>query len=77
VVATPRCFGHTLSNDGLSGKQFEYMLSNPPFGVEWKKIAELHHRSVLRFPQVAAESRHQNHQVSASSWREAATGYSA
>jgi len=31
-------FGNTLSNDGLSGKQFDYMLSNPPFGVEWKKI---------------------------------------
>jgi type I restriction enzyme M protein len=31
-------FGNTLSNDGLTGKQFDYMLSNPPFGVEWKKI---------------------------------------
>ncbi len=31
-------FGNTLSNDGLSGKRFDYMLSNPPFGVEWKKI---------------------------------------
>jgi type I restriction enzyme M protein len=31
-------FGNTLSNDGLFGKQFDYMLSNPPFGVEWKKI---------------------------------------
>jgi type I restriction enzyme M protein len=31
-------FGNTLSNDGLPGKQFDYMLSNPPFGVEWKKI---------------------------------------
>jgi type I restriction enzyme M protein len=30
--------GNTLSGDGLSGKQFDYMLSNPPFGVEWKKI---------------------------------------
>ncbi len=30
--------GNTLSNDGLLGKQFDYMLSNPPFGVEWKKI---------------------------------------
>lgn len=30
--------GNTLSNDGLMGKQFDYMLSNPPFGVEWKKI---------------------------------------
>src|SRR2546422_1732625 len=31
-------FGNTLSNDGLPGKRFDYMLSNPPFGVEWKKI---------------------------------------
>src|SRR6056297_191683 len=30
--------GNTLSNDGLPGQQFDYMLSNPPFGVEWKKI---------------------------------------
>jgi type I restriction enzyme M protein len=31
-------FGNTLSADGLLGKVFDYMLSNPPFGVEWKKI---------------------------------------
>ena len=31
-------FGNTLSADGMHGKQFDYMLSNPPFGVEWKKI---------------------------------------
>jgi type I restriction enzyme M protein len=31
-------FGNTLSNDGLPGRTFDYMLSNPPFGVEWKKI---------------------------------------
>lgn len=30
--------GNTLSNDGLGGKVFDYSLSNPPFGVEWKKI---------------------------------------
>jgi len=30
--------GNTLSDDGLMGKLFDYMLSNPPFGVEWKKI---------------------------------------
>jgi type I restriction enzyme M protein len=30
--------GNTLSADGLPGKHFDYMLSNPPFGVEWKKI---------------------------------------
>jgi type I restriction enzyme M protein len=31
-------FGNTLSADGLNGKVFDYALSNPPFGVEWKKI---------------------------------------
>lgn len=30
--------GNTLSADGLPGERFDYMLSNPPFGVEWKKI---------------------------------------
>ena len=30
--------GNTLSDDGHSGKKFDYMLSNPPFGVEWKKV---------------------------------------
>lgn len=30
--------GNTLSDDGHAGKDFDYMLSNPPFGVEWKKI---------------------------------------
>ncbi|QQL43719.1 type I restriction-modification system subunit M [Sulfuriroseicoccus oceanibius] len=30
--------GNTLSEDGLPAKHFDYMLSNPPFGVEWKKI---------------------------------------
>ncbi len=31
--------GNTLSSDQLAGEQFDYMLSNPPFGVDWKKIA--------------------------------------
>jgi type I restriction enzyme M protein len=30
--------GNTLSEDGHPHKQFDYMLSNPPFGVEWKKV---------------------------------------
>jgi type I restriction enzyme M protein len=30
--------GNTLSDDGHAGKDFDYMLSNPPFGVEWKKV---------------------------------------
>ncbi len=30
--------GNTLSGDQLAGERFDYMLSNPPFGVEWKKV---------------------------------------
>ena len=30
--------GNTLSNDQLFSMKFDYMLSNPPFGVDWKKI---------------------------------------
>ncbi len=30
--------GNTLSHDGHAGRRFDYMLSNPPFGVEWKKV---------------------------------------
>ena len=30
--------GNTLSNDQLAADKFDYMLSNPPFGVDWKKI---------------------------------------
>ena len=31
-------FGNTLSDDGHPTKTFDYMLANPPFGVEWKKV---------------------------------------
>lgn len=30
--------GNTLSQDQLFADHFDYMLSNPPFGVDWKKI---------------------------------------
>ncbi|KMN82935.1 restriction endonuclease subunit M [Chromobacterium sp. LK11] len=30
--------GNTLSDDGHASRKFDYMLSNPPFGVEWKKV---------------------------------------
>jgi type I restriction enzyme M protein len=32
--------GNTLSDDQLAENKFDYMLSNPPFGVEWKKVQE-------------------------------------
>ncbi len=31
-------FGNTLSDDGHPAMKFDYMLANPPFGVEWKKV---------------------------------------
>ena len=30
--------GNTLSDDQLAGAHFDFMLANPPFGVEWKKV---------------------------------------
>ena len=32
--------GNSFSEDQLAGKTFDLMLSNPPFGVEWKKVEE-------------------------------------
>ncbi len=33
-------FGNTLTQDAHKGGQFHYMLSNPPYGVDWKKYQE-------------------------------------
>lgn len=30
-------FGDTLSEDQFSGYQFQYIISNPPFGIDWKR----------------------------------------
>ncbi len=30
-------FGDTLSNDQFEGYTFDYIISNPPFGIDWKK----------------------------------------
>ena len=30
--------GNTLSDDHHAGERFDFMLANPPFGVEWKKV---------------------------------------
>jgi len=34
-------YGNTLSDDQLPLEKFDYMLSNPPFGVEWKKVEKV------------------------------------
>ena len=31
-------FGNSFSNDRFYGQRFHYLLANPPFGVEWKKV---------------------------------------
>lgn len=31
-------FGNSFTKDGLPDMKFDYMLSNPPFGVEWRKV---------------------------------------
>ena len=33
-------YGNTLTQDAHTGKRFHYMLSNPPYGVDWKKYAD-------------------------------------
>ena len=30
--------GNSFTQDGLPNERFDYMLSNPPFGVDWKKV---------------------------------------
>ena len=33
-------FGNTLTRDAHTNRRFHYMLSNPPYGVDWKKYAD-------------------------------------
>ncbi len=33
-------FGNSFAEDGLPDLRSDYMLSNPPFGVEWKKVED-------------------------------------
>lgn len=30
--------GNSFTEDGLENERFDYLLSNPPFGVDWKKV---------------------------------------
>ena len=32
--------GNTLSKDAFPNEKFDYMLSNPPYGVDWKKVKD-------------------------------------
>jgi type I restriction-modification system DNA methylase subunit len=33
-------FGNSFTDDAFDGERFDYLLANPPFGVEWKKVAD-------------------------------------
>jgi type I restriction enzyme M protein len=33
-------FGDSFTQDGLANKKFDYLLANPPFGVDWKAQAD-------------------------------------
>jgi type I restriction enzyme M protein len=33
-------FGNSFSEDGHTDAKFDYLLANPPFGVEWKKVED-------------------------------------
>src|ERR1700741_1816575 len=30
--------GNSFSEDAFQGQRYDYLLANPPFGVEWKKV---------------------------------------
>ena len=34
-------FGDTLSDDKFTGYQFDFVISNPPFGIDWKREASV------------------------------------
>ncbi|MFC8537730.1 N-6 DNA methylase [Streptomyces sp. NPDC057249] len=33
-------YGNSFSNDGHKREKFDYLLANPPFGVDWKKVKD-------------------------------------
>jgi type I restriction enzyme M protein len=34
-------FGNSFTEDGHEGARFDYLMANPPFGVEWKMVADV------------------------------------
>ena len=38
--ATNIVYGNSFSEDGHQAGSFDYLIANPPFGVEWKKVAD-------------------------------------
>ena len=43
-------FGDSFTDDHFTNKQFDYMLANPPFGVEWKPEADRSRGTGIRRP---------------------------
>ncbi|MQR93696.1 type I restriction-modification system subunit M [Fictibacillus phosphorivorans] len=42
-------FGNTLSNDAFTNMKFDYLITNPPYGVEWKpseKVVKAEHENM-------------------------------
>lgn len=42
-------FGNTLSNDAFANMKFDYLITNPPYGVEWKpseKVVKAEHENM-------------------------------
>ncbi|MFD6221196.1 type I restriction-modification system subunit M [Nocardia asteroides] len=38
--ATHIAFGNTLTDDAFRGRKFDFCMSNPPYGVDWKQYAK-------------------------------------
>jgi type I restriction enzyme M protein len=34
-------FGNSFSEDAFPGQRYDYLLANPPFGVDWKKVQDV------------------------------------
>lgn len=50
------CFGSTLSQDGFPAREFDFMLSNPPYGKSWKMDLErMGGKSNVRDPRFIVE----------------------
>jgi type I restriction enzyme M protein len=39
--ATNIALGNSFSEDAFPGERYDYLLANPPFGVEWKKVQDV------------------------------------
>ena len=50
--------GSTLSNDALMGQQFDFMLSNPPYGKSWKtELERMGGKAAMRDPRFVVAHR--------------------